>query len=161
MTTPKIFNSVAGCLLCLSGILLVAGCGSSDNNRPHVFTQFDRLARPAVNEVLASVANNRHQVNDQDNPTDDAGQLKNDIISFMTGTAGRSAGVANTLAAVLIPDVMIADLSKSCWQPLAFGVVQRPRVALLLRRQRSSKKGARRKIAPSLGAMTLSTLLGR
>jgi hypothetical protein len=107
--------SAAGCLLCLSGALLVGGCGGSDNG-PQVYSQVDRLARPAINEVLATVANNRHKVNDENNPTDDAGQLKNDILAFMTGptsTAGRSPGVANALAAVLVPDVMMADLSKA------------------------------------------------
>src|SRR6202158_5021329 len=48
---------------------------------------------------------------------------------------------------------LVSQLVEPCCQPLAFGVVQRPRVALLLRRQRSFKKGARRKIARSPGAM--------
>src|SRR5206468_6181899 len=71
----------------------------------------DRLARPAVNEVFASVANNRHQVNDTDNPTDDANQLANDIQLFMTGTAGRSQAITDVVKQVLVPDVLTADLS--------------------------------------------------
>ena len=40
------------------------------------YHQQDRLARPAVNEVLATVSNLRHHINNTDNPTDDSGQLK-------------------------------------------------------------------------------------
>lgn len=100
--------------------LLFAQIGCGGDNGPQTFTQFDRLARPAVNEVFASVAPpqgsppgtpGRHQVNDLDNPTDDNGQLANDIGSFMTNTAGRSAAITAKVQQVLSPDVMIADLS--------------------------------------------------
>lgn len=61
-------------------VSLLVGCGGSSNKvTKKVYTQFDRLARPAVNEVFATVANNRHAVNDSDNPTDDKNQLANDI----------------------------------------------------------------------------------
>ena len=76
------------------------------------YHQQDRLARPAVNEVLATVSNLRHHVNNTDNPTDDSGQLKNDIQSFLTFPAGRSTAIKNAIEAVLVPDVMIADLSQ-------------------------------------------------
>jgi hypothetical protein len=76
-----------------------------------VYDQQDRLARPAVNEVLATVTNDRHETNNKDNPTDDHDQLKNDILSFMNFPAGRSAAIADVLASVLVPDVMVADLS--------------------------------------------------
>ena len=76
------------------------------------YHQQDRLARPAVNEVLATVSNLRHHVNNTDNPTDDSGQLKNDIESFLTFPAGRSRAIKNAIEAVLVPDVMIADLSQ-------------------------------------------------
>jgi hypothetical protein len=96
----------------LCGLLALTGCGSSSNG-PQQFTQVDRLARPAVNEVFATVANNRHQVNDQDNPTDDSGQLANDIQSFMVGTAGRSQAITDVVKAVLVPDVMKANLNQT------------------------------------------------
>ena len=76
-----------------------------------VYLQQDRLARPAINEVLATVTANRHEVNNKDNPTDDVHQLKNDILAFMHFPAGRSAAISNALASVLVPDVMVADLS--------------------------------------------------
>ena len=108
----NIFKLSAACGLLALG---VAGCGGGGNsgaaNRSQTFTQLDRLARPVVNEVLATVANNRHLVNDTNNPTDDPGQLANDIQGFMTGTAGRSQATTDVVKAVLVPDVMIVDLS--------------------------------------------------
>jgi len=77
------------------------------------FTQQDRLARPLTNEVLATVSNNRHKINNRNNPTNDKNQLVNDIESFLTFPAGRSREIKDVIKAVLVPDVMIADLSKS------------------------------------------------
>ena len=77
------------------------------------YHQQDRLARPAVNEVLATVSNLRHHINNTDNPTDDSTQLKTDIQSFLTFPAGRSTAIKNAIEAVLVPDVMIADLSQT------------------------------------------------
>ncbi|GAC1658250.1 MAG: hypothetical protein NVS9B12_10640 [Vulcanimicrobiaceae bacterium] len=97
--------------------LVLAGCNGSSGGRvlnpggggSVSFSQLDRLNRPAVNEVFATYA--RHDTNNRDNPADDASQLKNDIGSFMTGTAGRSAAITGVVQAVLVPDVQIADLS--------------------------------------------------
>jgi len=77
------------------------------------YTQQDRLARPAINEVLATVTANRHEANNKDNPTDDRRVLYNDIVTFMTNPNGanRKADVAAALATALTPDVMTADLS--------------------------------------------------
>ncbi len=76
------------------------------------FRQQDRLARPAINEVLATVTARRHEANNKINPTDDPAQIRNDILAFMSFPAGRSPVIANTLASVLVPDVMTADLSQ-------------------------------------------------
>jgi hypothetical protein len=96
----------------LVGISLLAGCGGSSNS-VKTYAQIDRLARPAVNEVFATVANNRHMINDTDNPTDDHTQLANDISGFMTNTAGRSAAITTVVTSVLVPDTIIADLSQT------------------------------------------------
>lgn len=97
-------------------VVAAAGCSGGGNggggNGPVSYTQQDRLARPVVNEVLATFANRRHYINDTDNPTDDPAQLKKDIESFLTFPAGRSRAIKDTIESVLVPDVMIADLSK-------------------------------------------------
>lgn len=95
----------------------VAGCNGGGNGGgggggAQTFVQQDRLARPVVNEVLATFANNRHRVNNTNNPTNDPAQLKQDIESFLTFPAGRSRAIKDVIESVLVPDVMIADLSK-------------------------------------------------
>jgi hypothetical protein len=82
---------------------------------PPAFTyiQQDRLARPLVNEVLATVTNRRHEINNKINPTDDAGFIATDIAAYMNFPAGRSPAVTNALLSVLIPDTMTADLSQN------------------------------------------------
>lgn len=79
----------------------------------NTFQQRDRLSRPVVNEVFATVANDRHKVNDEIAPTQDKDELKNDINTFMTQVAGRSQATADVVTSVLIPDVMKADLSQT------------------------------------------------
>ncbi len=74
------------------------------------YKQFDRLARPAVNEVFATVANGRHAINDADQPTDDVNNLANDIQGFMTYPAGRSQAITDVAKAVLVPDMMTVNL---------------------------------------------------
>jgi hypothetical protein len=121
----------------LLGVTLVAGCGggsgasgtvntgNTGTPAPHVFVQIDRLSRPAINEVFATVANNRHAVNHTLNsPTDDASPtgLTSDIQSFMTGTAGRSAAITAVVQKVLIPDVMRVDLSQNTTKAAYLGV---------------------------------------
>ena len=78
-----------------------------------MFMQKDRLSRPVINEVFATVAGNRHMVNDEAQPSEDQFQLKNDILGFMNFPAGRSAAIANVVAAVVVPDVMKVDLGQS------------------------------------------------
>ena len=82
------------------------------NDSSGSFKQRDRLARPAINEALATVSNNRHEINNKNNPVNDPNQLKNDIERFLTFPAGRSRQIKDVILAVLVPDVLIADLSQ-------------------------------------------------
>ena len=111
--------------------LIVTGCGGSGGSTPpvtgttiglwattsvksgSVYVQRDRLANPVVNEVFATVANNRHKINDEASPDKDFLELKNDINTFMTTAAGRSQATANVVTSVLVPDTMKANLASS------------------------------------------------
>jgi hypothetical protein len=80
------------------------------------YQQFDRLARPVVNEALATVTFRRHEHNDKDNPTDDGDRKKgliSDIDRFLKFPAGRSESIRNVIESILVPDVMVADLSQT------------------------------------------------
>ncbi len=76
--------------------------GSSD------YTQVERLARPAVKEAFEAF--DRHDTTNRSSPWADP-YLGQDIMSFMTGTAGRSTQLAQAVEHALIPDEMSADLS--------------------------------------------------
>jgi len=105
---------ITGAMLASIAISLV-GCGGGGGSvvAAQLYTQRDRLARPVVNEVFATVANNRHKVNNEISPSEDATQIKNDIQDFMTNVAGRSQATADVVQAVLVPDVMVADLGQN------------------------------------------------
>lgn len=119
----RIPNRSAACLAVgLLGLTALAGCEGSSSNAPKTYVQMDRLARPAVNEVFATVASNRHQINDTNNPTNDSAALINDIDLFMTHTAGRSTAITGVVKAVLVPDVMTADLSQNTTKAAYLGV---------------------------------------
>jgi len=110
--------------------LVAAGCGGSNipptprssvigvwttTSTPNgaTYKQIDRLARPVVNEVFATVANNRHEINDEDSPPNDVNELKNDIETFLTSPANRSPQTRAVIESVLVPDMMKADLSQA------------------------------------------------
>ncbi len=78
-----------------------------------LYAQSDRLARPAVNEVFATVANGRHEANDADSPPQDKTQLMGDIDSFLVSPANRSTAIRGVIEAVLVPDMMSADLTQT------------------------------------------------
>ena len=100
-------------LTALAAIPILTGCGGNSSVSGKVYNQVDRLARPAVNEVFATVASDRHKINNENAPVNDGAQLANDIQKFMVGTAGRSQAITDVVKAVLVPDVMVADLSQS------------------------------------------------
>jgi hypothetical protein len=80
-----------------------------------VYQQRDRLARPIANEGFATTTAGRHDHNNKVNPTDDADPVNGlitDVNGFLQFPAGRSAAIRNVIKSVLIPDVMIADLSQ-------------------------------------------------
>jgi hypothetical protein len=74
------------------------------------WTQIERLGRPAVKEAFE--AYDSHDKTNRSTPTSDP-LLPNDIYTFTTTVAGRSAAIANVLKAVLIPDEIAVDLSQT------------------------------------------------
>jgi hypothetical protein len=104
------------CLTLTSAAALgLAGC-SDDNTgpaTPRMFNQVQRLGNPLVSEVL--LAKRSHPTHGSIGPQDDATVLGPEILSFITGpgsVAGRSAGYANTLGSVLLPDLLVVQTDK-------------------------------------------------
>jgi len=120
MKRLHILMTVAGTV----GALLVAGCSGGNNNGGGLasFRQQERLARPIVNEALATFANNRHRINNLNTPAQDgneagdpaSGALAQDIETFLTHPQHtRSPQIRAVIRSVLVPDMMIADLSRN------------------------------------------------
>jgi len=96
-----------------------AGCNGGSYSsappiqQPHkttVYRQIERLSRPAIKEAFEDFAN--HDQSNRTAPTQDT-LLHDSIVTFMETTAGRDAATSTTLAAILTPDEMQADLSKT------------------------------------------------
>lgn len=98
------------CVAALAVALTAAGCNDDegvlgvDTNR--VYTQIERLGNPLVSEVFFMKRD--HGLHNTNGPQDDAGRvdaagkIKTFVASF-----GRSATIGNTLAAVLVPDMLL------------------------------------------------------
>lgn len=100
-----------GTVLIAGLVLAAAGCNSGTTITPvpgQVFQQIERLSRPAVKEATEMFAN--HDATNRSAPTNDA-LLQQSIINFSETVAGRSPQWATTLAKILIPDEMQADMS--------------------------------------------------
>src|SRR6185295_14146078 len=93
----------------------LAGCTNDDNttgpNGTRMYNQVQRLGNPLVSEVfLAKRSHPQHAVI---GPADDAAMIGAELKSFVKTVAGRNDNVANTLAAVLLPDMLIVQTNKN------------------------------------------------
>ena len=105
---PRTALLVRGGPVSKTGVIGVWTTTSVPNNS--LWKQMDRLARPAINELFATVANNQHKQNDEIGPKDDHTYLAPEIHDFVTGVAGRSSTIADVITAVTIPDMMTVNL---------------------------------------------------
>lgn len=96
--------------------LAVATACSSDNStatttpNTRMYNQVQRLGNPLVSEVF--LAKRSHAVHGSTGPAQDNALIKAEFISFVATAAGRNATVQNTLAAVLLPDMLIVQTDK-------------------------------------------------
>jgi uncharacterized protein DUF4331 len=117
MKRSMIAHAVRCLTLGVAGTALSLAAGCSDDNTgpavPRMFNQVQRLGNPLVSEVL--LAKRSHPTHGSLGPQDDAAVLGPEILSFITGpgsVAGRSADYANTLGAVLLPDMLVVQTDK-------------------------------------------------
>lgn len=82
--------------------------GPSDTK---MYDQIQRLGNPLVSEVF--LAKRSHPQHGAIGPSEDVAMLAEELKSFVTGVAGRSPTLANTLAAVLLPDLLIVQTDKA------------------------------------------------
>jgi len=88
-----------------------------------VFTQRERLGNPLVSEVMIVKAH--HHAHNLGQPSRDPADFTDDLITFITGTAGRDAAYASTIAGALLPDMLITypkrDGTPVFWLSWLFG----------------------------------------
>lgn len=91
-----------------------AACSNEDAmNAPSeakMFDQVQRLGNPLVSEVL--LAKRSHPQHGSIGPDMDVAMLGTELKSFVLNVAGRNQALANTLAAVLLPDMLIVQTDK-------------------------------------------------
>ncbi len=114
-------------LLALAGAATLSACSDDDSTAPpqtRMYNQIQRLGNPLVSEVL--LAKRSHPVHGSIGPKDDAATIGPEIVTFVTGVAGRDPAYANALGGVLLPDMLIVQTDKDpatagwlTWLPLA------------------------------------------
>jgi hypothetical protein len=92
----------------------LAACGSDNTiagpSVDRVYTQIERLGNPLVSEVF--LAKRSHGFHNTGKPSTDVANHTAELKGFVATVAGRSATVQNTLAAVLLPDMLIVQTDK-------------------------------------------------
>ena len=101
----------------LALIVTAGACNDDDENDitgtggDRVFVQVERLGNPLVSEV--TLAKRNHGFHNAGKPSTDVASHATELRAFVTTVAGREAGVANTLASVLLPDMLIVQTDKA------------------------------------------------
>ena len=97
------------------GVLALAAC-NSDNTMTatpttRMYNQVQRLGNPLVSEVF--LAKRSHATHGSTGPAQDVSLIRAELVSFVANVAGRNATVQNTLASVLLPDMLIVQTDKA------------------------------------------------
>ena len=99
-------------------LIVTAGACNDDNDNDitspgndRVFVQVERLGNPLVSEVF--LAKRNHGFHNAGKPSTDVANHSTELKSFVTTVAGRDQAVANTLASVLLPDMLIVQTDKA------------------------------------------------
>lgn len=98
-------------------LIVAAGACSDDNNdvtgpqSDRVYVQVERLGNPLVSEVF--LAKRNHGFHNAGKPSTDVANHATELKAFVTTVAGRQASVGNTLATVLLPDMLIVQTDKA------------------------------------------------
>ncbi|MES1259562.1 MAG: DUF4331 family protein, partial [Gemmatimonadota bacterium] len=111
--TPMIRTRVA---LSAIALLATAACNNdtttmSTTPSARMYNQVQRLGNPLVSEVF--LAKRSHATHGSTGPAQDVTLIKSELISFVATVAGRNTTVQNTLAAVLLPDMLIVQTDKA------------------------------------------------
>ena len=104
--------------IALSALVLAAttACSDDDSNNTtappstRTFDQIERLGNPLTSEVF--LAKRNHGFHNSGSPNTDVANHSVELRGFVKNVAGRSDQVANTIASVLLPDMLIVQTNK-------------------------------------------------
>ena len=98
----------------MAAVAAVAACSSTSSSTAprttRAYDQVQRLGNPLVSEVF--LAKRSHPTHGSIGPAQDT-IIEPEFKNFVATVAGRDTIVQNTLAAVLLPDMLIVDTSKN------------------------------------------------
>ncbi|MBD5657570.1 MAG: DUF4331 family protein [Candidatus Eremiobacteraeota bacterium] len=87
----------------------VDNSGTTTNGANIAFQQIDRIGRPGLKELFLPYGN--HDAFNRISPIGDPAQTGPQIQSYVANSAGRSAAIASYVEALLVPDVLVANLA--------------------------------------------------
>lgn len=100
-----------------SALVLAAACGSDNNTttapitNTRSYNQVQRLGNPLVSEVF--LAKKDHPLHGSIGPADDAATLGASVKGFVAAFRPQATTLQNTLASVLLPDMLIVQTDKA------------------------------------------------
>ena len=114
----RIPTRMLGALGAIAIAAIATACNDNNNDNSitgtqngRVFVQVDRLGNPLVSEVF--LAKRNHGFHNAGKPSTDVANHATELKAFVTTVAGRDQSVANTLATVLLPDMLIVQTDKA------------------------------------------------
>jgi hypothetical protein len=107
-----------GALGAFALVAAAAACNDHNNDNSitgtqsdRVYVQVERIGNPLVSEVF--LAKRNHGLHNSGKPSTDVVNHAAELKAFVTSVAGRDQSVANTLASVLLPDMLIVQTDKA------------------------------------------------
>jgi Domain of unknown function (DUF4331) len=113
----RIRTRMRGAVGAFALVAAAAACNDDNNNDitapagDRVYVQVERLGNPLVSEVF--LAKRNHGFHNAGKPSTDVANHTTELKAFVTTVAGRDQSVANTLASVLLPDMLIVQTDKA------------------------------------------------
>lgn len=114
----RIRTRMLGALGAFALVATAAACNDDNNDNSitgtqsdRVYVQVERLGNPLVSEVF--LAKRNHGFHNAGKPSTDVVNHATELKAFVTSVAGRDQSVANTLASVLLPDMLIVQTDKA------------------------------------------------
>ena len=111
----RIRSTAFSALAVMSLVLASAACSDDDDtvagpDLDRVYVQAERLGNPLVSEV--TLAKRNHGFHNAGMPSTDVANHRAELRSFIINVAGRQPALADAIAGVLLPDMLVVQTNK-------------------------------------------------